>query len=109
VTKAGANIVEVRDTAKPALLAQFLMSLIEAIGNTVAVPRMRKRVRDNVHIQKAELLWRRNPSWLILRVATHADLTLFKEMNAVEHVISFLPALCLHSSWTIVLVSSPQS
>ena len=75
-TKAGASVIEVRDTTDPALLAQFLMPLLEATGNATDVVKIRKRVRDDVNIQKAELPWRRDPSWLVLRVATQRQLCL---------------------------------
>jgi hypothetical protein len=52
------------------------MPLLEAIGDSADVPKIRKRVRDDVHIHKAELPWRRDPSWLVLRVATQRQLCL---------------------------------
>ncbi|KAH6654362.1 hypothetical protein BKA67DRAFT_564853 [Truncatella angustata] len=36
--------------------------------------KLRKRVRDEVNINNAELPWRRLPMWLLLRVATHRQL-----------------------------------
>jgi hypothetical protein len=75
-TKANASVIETRDTTDPALITQMLMPLLEAVGSSVDVPRLRKRVRDDVNIQKTELPWRRLPFWLVLRVAIQRQLCL---------------------------------
>jgi hypothetical protein len=74
--KAKVSVIEARDTTDPALVTQMLMPLLEALGAHAQVPRLRKRVRDDVNIQTAELPWRRLPFWLILRVATQRQLCL---------------------------------
>ncbi len=74
--KAKASVIEARDTTDPAVVTQMLMPLLEAIGSAVDVPRLRKRVRDDVNIQNAEFPWRRLPFWLVLRVATQRQLYL---------------------------------
>jgi Protein of unknown function (DUF3638) len=74
--KAKASVIEARDTTNPSLITQMLMPLLEAVGSSVDVPRLRKRVRDDVNIQKAELPYRRLPFWLVLRVATQRQLCL---------------------------------
>jgi hypothetical protein len=77
-TKAQTSIVESRDTASPALVTHLLIPLLEAIGSQADanVPRLRKRVRDDVNIEAAELPWRRLPFWLVLRVFTQRQLQL---------------------------------
>ena len=72
--KAESDIGETRDTANPALITQMLLPLLEAVGSSINVPRLRKKVRDEVNIQNAGLPWRRLPFWLILRVATQLHL-----------------------------------
>jgi hypothetical protein len=74
--KASVSVIETRDTTDPALITQMLMPLLEAVGSSVDVPRLRKRVRDDVNIQDAELPWRRLPFWLVLRVVTQRQLSL---------------------------------
>ncbi|EQL03900.1 hypothetical protein OCS_00393 [Ophiocordyceps sinensis CO18] len=74
--KAGAAPVESRDTTDPGLLTQFLMPILEATGQSVDTPKLRKRVRDDVNIYKGEYPWRRDPSWLALRVAVQRQLCL---------------------------------
>ena len=75
--KAKVSVIEARDTTDPALVTQMLMPLLEAVGSSVEVPRLRKRVRDDVNIQNAEFPWRRLPFWLVLRVAIQRQLCLF--------------------------------
>ncbi|KAF4631564.1 hypothetical protein G7Y89_g6567 [Cudoniella acicularis] len=74
--KAKVSVIEARDTTCPALVTQMLMPLLEAVGSSIEVPRLRKRVRDDVNIQNAEFPWRRLPFWLVLRVAIQRQLCL---------------------------------
>ncbi|KAH6608878.1 hypothetical protein Trco_002224 [Trichoderma cornu-damae] len=75
--KAQVSVTEVRDTSDPALITQMLMILFEAIGESVDVPRLRKRIRDDVNFATQALLpWRRLPFWLVLRVAAQRHLHL---------------------------------
>lgn len=75
--KAKVSVIEARDTTDPALITQFLLPLLEAVGSSIEVPILRKRVRDDVNIENAELPWRRLPFWLILRVSIHRQLLFF--------------------------------
>ncbi|KAI1495818.1 hypothetical protein F5X99DRAFT_422623 [Biscogniauxia marginata] len=74
--KAGVSVSENRDTTDPALITQMLMPLLEAIGTRFEAPVLRKRVRDEVNLQGADLPWRRLPFWLVLRVAAQRQLCL---------------------------------
>jgi len=76
--KAQTRVVESRDTVSPALVTHLLIPLLEAVGSPADanVPRLRKRVRDDVNIQAAEFPWRRLPFWLVLRVSTQRQLQL---------------------------------
>ncbi|EEP82370.1 conserved hypothetical protein [Uncinocarpus reesii 1704] len=66
--KAGVTVSEQRDTSDPALITQFLMTLLETNGARIHPPVLRKRVRDDVCWDNSELPWRRSPYWLVLRV-----------------------------------------
>jgi hypothetical protein len=70
VTKAHTSIVETRDTGSPGLVTHLLIPLLESIGSSVdeAIPRLRKRIRDDANIEVTELPWRRLPLWIALRV-----------------------------------------
>ncbi|KAL7807758.1 hypothetical protein V8C44DRAFT_351181 [Trichoderma aethiopicum] len=83
--KAKVLVAEVRDTTDPALISQMLLSLLEAIGEYAPVPKLRKRVRDDVNFATNALFpWRRLPFWLVLRVAAqrHLHLALGKSGRA---------------------------
>ncbi|KAL4806252.1 hypothetical protein BDV18DRAFT_160319 [Aspergillus unguis] len=67
-SKAGVKVAEDRNTPSPAIITQFLMTLLEANGNRISVPVLRKRVKDDVCWDNAKLPWRRSPFWLALRV-----------------------------------------
>ncbi|KAG9185573.1 hypothetical protein G6011_06904 [Alternaria panax] len=67
--KAAATIPEIRDTSDPALISGLLMTILEANGTAVSVPRLRKRVRDTVVFDNARTPWRRSAFYLVLRVA----------------------------------------
>lgn len=74
--KAGVSISEARATVDPALITHFLMTLLEVNGSHVYPPFLRKRIKDDVCWDNAELPWRRNPFWLILRVSVQRSLYL---------------------------------
>lgn len=67
--KAGAEVVETRDTANPALISELLITILEALGHRTDPPLLHKRVRDDVLWNHgSEIPWRRAPYWLVLRV-----------------------------------------
>ncbi|KAE8372270.1 hypothetical protein BDV26DRAFT_274461 [Aspergillus bertholletiae] len=66
--KAGVRVVENRDVVDPSLISEFLMTLLRVNGSRVQPPLLRKRVKDDVCWDDAELPWRRSPFWLVLRV-----------------------------------------
>ena len=74
-TKAGSRTIESRDTADPALISQFLVTVLEAAGRPVSQSTFRKRIRDEVSwTSGSELPWRRSPLWLVLRVGVQSRL-----------------------------------
>ena len=91
-TKAQTSIVESRDTASPALVTHLLIPLLEAIGYSAYanIPRLRKRVRDDVNFEAAELPWRRLPFWLVLRVFIQRQLYLSLGEGAGRACYKFL-------------------
>ncbi|KAL6701246.1 hypothetical protein J3F84DRAFT_391848 [Trichoderma pleuroticola] len=74
--KANVLVTEVRDTSDPAMITEMLMGILEAIGEFAHVPKLRKRVRDDVNFVTGSLPWRRLPFWLVLRVAAQRHLHL---------------------------------
>ncbi|KAB8223469.1 hypothetical protein BDV33DRAFT_200446 [Aspergillus novoparasiticus] len=59
IRKAGVKISETRDTVDPAIISQFLMTLLETNGSRTYPSLLRKRVKDDVCWDNAELPWRR--------------------------------------------------
>ncbi|EPS41761.1 hypothetical protein H072_4291 [Dactylellina haptotyla CBS 200.50] len=72
--KAASGAWESRDTVDPKLITGLMMSLLEATGTRIFPPLLRKRVRDDVCWFDGLNPWRRNPTWLILRVAVERHL-----------------------------------
>ncbi len=73
--KAGSRVVESRDTVNPALVSQFLTTVLEVVGRRVDQPTFCKRIRDDVTwAPGSELPWRRCPFWLVLRVGVQIRL-----------------------------------
>ncbi|KAH7122883.1 hypothetical protein EDB81DRAFT_861125 [Dactylonectria macrodidyma] len=67
--KAGATIVEYRNTPEPALVSSMLMGFLQSNGRRFAPTLLQKKVRDDVCWKNAKNPWRRLPYWLVLRVA----------------------------------------
>ncbi|KPM37446.1 hypothetical protein AK830_g9109 [Neonectria ditissima] len=67
--KAGAMIVEYRNTPEPSLITSMLMGLLEENGRRFEPKRVQKMIRDDVCWKNAKKPWRRLPYWLVLRVA----------------------------------------
>ncbi|KAI1778973.1 hypothetical protein F4818DRAFT_455215 [Hypoxylon cercidicola] len=93
--KKNVSLTEVRDTTDPALVTQMLMPLLEAVGSYFQAPVLRKRVRDDVNIQDANLPWRRLPFWLILRVASQRQFCLILGNQRGRIAYKFLVCLIL--------------
>ncbi|KAE8135900.1 hypothetical protein BDV38DRAFT_120045 [Aspergillus pseudotamarii] len=66
--KAGVKLAESRDVVDPALIYEFLITLLGVNGCRICPPLLSKRVKDDVCWDNAELPWRRSPFWLVLRV-----------------------------------------
>lgn len=72
--KSGVLVYETRDTADPALVTQFLMTMFEVKGHQTFPPLLQKRVRDEVNFNKGFKPWRRSPFWLVVRVGIQRHL-----------------------------------
>ncbi|KAG1873394.1 hypothetical protein C8R48DRAFT_769831 [Suillus tomentosus] len=73
-TKAKSTVLEERDTTHPRYITELLTGILRGLGSTVDVPRIRKRIRDDVLWDSAKLPWRRSPLWLVIRVALQTTL-----------------------------------
>ncbi|KAF3192372.1 hypothetical protein TWF225_000621 [Orbilia oligospora] len=85
--KASSGAWESRDTVDPSLITGLMMTLLEATGTNIAPKILRKRVRDDVCWNDGVNPWRRNPTWLILRVALQKHLQLLSgvEIGTIQY------------------------
>ena len=96
--KAGSRAYESRDTTRPAIIGQLLMSLLEANGNSYTPVLTRKRIYDEVcWSDGAENPWRRSATWLVLRVSLQRCLCVL--LGASLGTLHFKFFMCfIHSS-----------
>lgn len=83
--KAGSLIIEARDSASCALISQMLMTLLEGNGRRIYPSILKKRVRDDVVWFNAEKPWRRNPLYLVLRVALQRQLYSMSDFGRTQY------------------------
>ncbi|KAF3904517.1 hypothetical protein AA313_de0210125 [Arthrobotrys entomopaga] len=95
--KAASGAWESRDTVDPSLITGLMMSLLEATGTRIFPAPLRKRVRDDVCWSDGINPWRRNPNWLILRVAVQKHLQLLLDVDIGTIVYKFLKCWLLKS------------
>lgn len=69
VRKAGQQHDEMRDTPKPCMVTEHLMSFVRAAGKPTEVSTIWKNTRDEVLLLDGLQPWRRSPLWLVVRVA----------------------------------------
>ncbi|KAG1853153.1 hypothetical protein DFJ58DRAFT_396412 [Suillus subalutaceus] len=73
-TKAKSTVLEERDTTHPRYITELLTGILRGLGSIADVPRIRKRIGDDVLWDSAKLPWRRSPLWLVIRVALQTTL-----------------------------------
>ncbi|KAK6334542.1 hypothetical protein TWF730_003756 [Orbilia blumenaviensis] len=95
--KAASGAWESRDTVDPSLITGLMMTLLEATGTHVSPNILRKRVRDDVCWNDGVNPWRRNPIWLILRIASqrHMQLLSGTEIGTIQY--KFMKCFLLQS------------
>ncbi|KAG2129503.1 uncharacterized protein EDB93DRAFT_118250 [Suillus bovinus] len=73
-TKANSTVLEERETTHPRYITELLTGILRGLGSIADVPRIRKRIGDDVLWDSAKLPWRRSPLWLVIRVALQTTL-----------------------------------
>ncbi|KAG1848861.1 hypothetical protein F4604DRAFT_127913 [Suillus subluteus] len=75
-TTAGAHstVLKHRDTAHPRYITELLTGILRAFGEPADIPRIRKRIGDDVSCSKDNLPWRRSSLWLVIRVVLQTSL-----------------------------------
>ncbi|KAG1751044.1 hypothetical protein EDB19DRAFT_1903894 [Suillus lakei] len=61
-------------TAHPRYITQLLTNILGTFGEPANIPRIRKRIGDDVSRYKAALPWRRSSLWLVIRVVLQTSL-----------------------------------
>ncbi|ATZ54876.1 hypothetical protein BCIN_11g01980 [Botrytis cinerea B05.10] len=84
-SKAGSLVIEERDTASCALISQMLMTLLEGNGRRIYPKILKKRIRDDVLWFNAAKPWRRNPLYLVLRVAIQRQLYSMSDSGRTQY------------------------
>ncbi|KAG2069011.1 hypothetical protein BDR04DRAFT_722981 [Suillus decipiens] len=77
--KADSTVPEERDTTHPRYITELLTGILRGLGSIADVPRIRKRIGDDVLWDDAKFPWRRSSLWLVIRVALQTTL----ERNAL--------------------------
>ena len=78
--KAGSTVVEERDTVHPRYITELLTGILRGVGKPADIPRITKRIGDDVVWNNSRLPWRRSSLWLIIRVAIQTTL----ERNSLD-------------------------
>lgn len=78
-SKGGVTVTEERDVCNPALVDGMLMSVLEGVGDSVKVPRVKKHVRGDLILEKGAIVWRRSPYWLTLRIMVERQIRTLRE------------------------------
>ncbi|KAJ8583955.1 hypothetical protein M405DRAFT_708883, partial [Rhizopogon salebrosus TDB-379] len=73
-TTADSEVLGERDTAHPKYITELLTGILRAFGEPANIPRIRKRIGDDVLWSDAELPWRRSSLWLVIRVVLQTSL-----------------------------------
>lgn len=96
-TKAGSQIREERDTTDPALVVDYLMNMLSALGENVDAIPTQNCTRDDVLCSNAKIPWRRAPFWLVLKVTVQRVLVACMDSSdAKRHYKLFMAVLQAH-------------
>ncbi|KAG8957905.1 hypothetical protein FRC03_009696 [Tulasnella sp. 419] len=104
--KSQSGVPEVRDTPHPRYITQLLTEILRGMGGAVEVPRVTKRIRDDILWSDAYKPWRRSAVWLVLRVALQT--TLVRQSSGLQiykAFIAYLHAEILNGCLTLDLPS----
>jgi hypothetical protein len=75
IRKQGKNQDEDRDTTDPALVTDWLMNYVAALGTQTETIRITKNTREEVLWHNCKDPWRRSPLWLLVRVTLQLSFT----------------------------------
>lgn len=91
IMKAGSRVTEIRDTTDPALVVDYLMNVVSALGQVEDPIAIHKRTRDDVLWKDARAPWRRSPFWLIAKISIQrALIASFDPSEALRQYKTFM-------------------
>ncbi|THU98150.1 hypothetical protein K435DRAFT_721087 [Dendrothele bispora CBS 962.96] len=90
--KAGSQVVEERDSAHPRYITSLLTGILRGIGETADVPRISKRIADEVLWDDTKTPWQRSMIWLVTRVAIQTHFA--RSNDDVEYKIFMIFLMC---------------
>ncbi|CAI6342345.1 unnamed protein product [Periconia digitata] len=73
--KGGKKHSEIRDTTHPALVTEYLINVLSAIGQPAATSGITKNTREDILWSETLHPWRRSSLWLLVRVAMQIQLS----------------------------------
>jgi hypothetical protein len=75
VSKGGNKHSEICDTTHPALVTEYLINVLSAVGRPTVLSGITKNTREDVLWSDSLHPWRRSPLWLLVRVAMQMQLS----------------------------------
>ncbi|KAF9255590.1 hypothetical protein L218DRAFT_1034217 [Marasmius fiardii PR-910] len=100
--KAGSRVLETRETTHPRFITELLTGILRGMGSPEDVPRIAKRIADDILWNNALLPWRRSPLWLVIRVALQTSLQDAAAANSshltYKSFMAFLMSMLLRKS-----------
>lgn len=96
--KAGRDQIEERDTTDPAIVTDFLATVLCSMGDMVDVPTITKNTREQICWKDAKLPWRRSPLWLFIRVTLQTIMVRTKDPSLYKQFMVFFMASVLQAA-----------
>ena len=93
--KDGSRVIEIRDTPHPRYISDLLVGILGSFsgGEDTEVPRLTKRIADDVLWLDSLEPWRRSPIWLVLRVALQTTMATFDGDHTIyKNFLAFMMA-----------------
>ncbi|KAJ6788015.1 hypothetical protein PWT90_01127 [Aphanocladium album] len=98
IKKARDTQIEERDTTDPAIVTDFLATVLSALGDVTHAPVLEKNTREQVSWKNAKLPWRRSPVWLLARVTLQSIMSRAGEPQVYKQFMVFLLSSLLEAA-----------
>ncbi|KAM3514412.1 hypothetical protein MY11210_001966 [Beauveria gryllotalpidicola] len=95
IQKAGESHIEERDTTSPAIVTDFLATVLSVFGGLAQVPVLEKNTREQVSWKNANMPWRRSSIWLLARITIQTIFDRVAEPHVYKQFMVFFMSLLL--------------